>query len=324
MEKSLAFYLHQFSHLKVAYKKHLGIAPHKPVLLLAIIQEIEQKSITSNRVFISPELLRTFRQIWNLLATDLHQPRFALPFFHLQSSAFWKLIPNPGCEIWLKSKAEMRHISQLQVAVAWAEIDPELFQLLEKKDSREALRAILLETFFPGKTLKIGSGEGSAYAGEVARQILSEDPAVYKTRMKELAQRADYEGFQEEIVARDAAFRRLLLKEYNDTCAISGLKIHGGDLTMVDACHIVPFSESYDDTLSNGITLCPNLHRAFDRGWLTIDDKFRVVISSKIAENKTAYSLSSLHGQKLISPKSPAHFPRPENLLWHRENIFGK
>lgn len=324
MEKGLGFYIHEFSKLRVAYKKHLGIAPHKPVLLLAIIEEISQKSITSNHIFISPELIRTFRQIWNLLATNLHQPRFALPFFHLQSSSFWKLIPNPGCEIWLKSKAEMRQISHLQMAVASAEIDPELFHLLEKKENREILQIVLLETYFPGKTLKIEESEGGIFANEIAQQILSESPEVYKTRMKKLAQQIDYESFQEEVVARDTAFRRLLLKEYDDTCIITGLKIYCGDLTMVDACHIVPFSESYDDTLSNGITLCPNLHRAFDRGWLTIDEKHQVVISQKIAENPTTYSLSHLHGQKLILPNSLAHFPRVENLTWHREHRFEK
>lgn len=30
------------------------------------------------------------------------------------------------------------------------------------------------------------------------------------------------------------------------------------NVSMVDACHIVPFSEGYDDTLTNGIALCPN------------------------------------------------------------------
>jgi putative restriction endonuclease len=51
------------------------------------------------------------------------------------------------------------------------------------------------------------------------------------------------------------------------------------NVTMVDACHIVPFSISYDDTITNGLALCPNLHRAFDRGLIAISDDYRVVVS---------------------------------------------
>lgn len=29
---------------------------------------------------------------------------------------------------------------------------------------------------------------------------------------------------------------------------------------LVDACHIVPFAISKDDTINNGISLSPNLH----------------------------------------------------------------
>ncbi|WP_201288840.1 HNH endonuclease signature motif containing protein [Polaribacter septentrionalilitoris] len=40
---------------------------------------------------------------------------------------------------------------------------------------------------------------------------------------------------------------------------------------MIDACHIVPFSISNDDTIPIGISLSPNLYRAFDRGLITIN-----------------------------------------------------
>jgi putative restriction endonuclease len=41
---------------------------------------------------------------------------------------------------------------------------------------------------------------------------------------------------------------------------------------MIDGCHIIPFSKNYNDTIINGIALCPNLHKAFDRALITTDE----------------------------------------------------
>lgn len=32
---------------------------------------------------------------------------------------------------------------------------------------------------------------------------------------------------------------------------------------MVDACHVIPFAESFDDTITNGLALAPTLHRIY-------------------------------------------------------------
>ena len=72
---------------------------------------------------------------------------------------------------------------------------------------------------------------------------------------------------------------------------------------MVDACHIVPFSESYDDTLTNGIALCPNLHRAFDRGLISISDDYTVLINRNFVEDKNSVlNLSQFEDKQIILP----------------------
>jgi putative restriction endonuclease len=66
--------------------------------------------------------------------------------------------------------------------------------------------------------------------------------------------------------------------------AITDLKIHfSTSVSMVDACHIVLFAETHDDTISNGIALSPTIHRAFDRGLLSISDDYRVLVHKKSA-----------------------------------------
>ncbi len=94
------------------------------------------------------------------------------------------------------------------------------------------------------------------------------------------------------------------------------------NINMIDACHIIPFSESFDDTIANGIALCPNLHRAFDRGLIGIDGKYRVVVSNTFRENDCNYSIRNFEGKEIILPKQKEYYPNRENLDWHRDNVF--
>ena len=91
---------------------------------------------------------------------------------------------------------------------------------------------------------------------------------------------------------------------------------------LVDACHIVPFAISKDDTINNGISLSPNLHRAFDRGLITINSDYVVRISPAIKEKDSPYSLSQFEGKQISLPKDNKFFPSIENLNWHRKERY--
>ena len=92
--------------------------------------------------------------------------------------------------------------------------------------------------------------------------------------------------------------------------------------TMIDACHIVTFSESYNDTITNGIALCPNLHRAFDRGLITIDTNYKVMISKVFNENKSKMALKQFEGKEISLPSYEKYYPLMDNFVWHREKIY--
>lgn len=94
------------------------------------------------------------------------------------------------------------------------------------------------------------------------------------------------------------------------------------NVSMVDACHIIPFSEGYDDSLNNGIALSPNLHRAFDRGLISISDDYRVLIKKNFIENsKSVYNLTQFENQEILLPKHETFFPSLENLQYHRNRF---
>jgi putative restriction endonuclease len=150
-------------------------------------------------------------------------------------------------------------------------------------------------------------------------KILNEDAAEYKKEMQSLIQQQN----DEEIFLRGSLFKREIPKIYNNTCCISGMKIDATiSVSMVDACHIVPFSINYDDTITNGIALCPNLHRAFDRGLIGINESYRVVISNKFMEDETNYSIRAFEGKNILLPYTEKYFPAKANLVWNYLNIF--
>lgn len=153
--------------------------------------------------------------------------------------------------------------------------------------------------------------------------MVAEDSATYRERIEALKNTLKQEDFEEEIFVRSGIFKREIPKIYNYECAISGMRIETTtNAQMVDACHIVPFAISKDDTISNGISLAPNLHRAYDRGLITITEDYIVRISPTISENQSPFSLKQFEGKSIQLPTQHHFFPSPQNLAWHRKEIF--
>jgi putative restriction endonuclease len=96
VQELLQKYLKAFEKLRID-KAH-GDAPHKPILLLSVLQTFQNGLNTSQRIYITPELVALFKSNWSLLVTTKHDCRFALPFYHLTSDKFWKIIPKSGFE----------------------------------------------------------------------------------------------------------------------------------------------------------------------------------------------------------------------------------
>ena len=306
---TLEKYSYIFGHLKVS-RSSGGVAPHKPVLLLAIIGEFEEGLIFTNGICITPTLVARFKDVWNsLVINEIYQPRFYLPFYHLKTSQFWELVPKFGRMISLTSSNSPKSFRQLKSEIEYSLINKDLFELLIDPISRATLRNVLLETYFDCEFLKITR----SILDKAVEQILNEPPAEYR----QMAMGFD----EEEIYIRSSVFKKTIPNIYNNSCSISGLRIMANDkIQMIDACHIIPFSHSHDDTISNGISLCPNLHRAFDRGLIAIDDNYNVVIKSFV-ENDNIYSIRQFEGVKIYLPENEKFHPSKENLSWHR-NYF--
>jgi putative restriction endonuclease len=319
MTKDLPYYLHCFTHLKRDMKN--GGAPHKPILLLSMIQLFESGIFTDNQIGLLPELVASFKSNWSTLVITNHFPIFSLPFYHMNSEPFWKLIANTNCEKWIESKSSMRSFGNLTTAVKYALIDNELSNLLLVPENRDLLKITLLDKYFPDTKSNFGSTARNENLPP--ETILHDNSDDYKKKIIELKNRVDENTFQEELFIRGGLFKREIPKIYNHTCAISGLRISAvANISMVDACHIVPFSKGYDDTLTNGIALCPNLHRAFDKGLISISDDYTILVSKNFVENqKSAFKISQFAGKQILLPYAKELYPDLKNITVHRKKF---
>jgi putative restriction endonuclease len=126
----------------------------------------------------------------------------------------------------------------------------------------------------------------------------------------------------EQIVSRkfrDVAFRRHVRSAYGNTCAVSGLHlINGGGRPEVQAAHIRPVEEDGPDTVRNGIALTGTVHWLFDRGLVSFDDNYNVLLSPHGVPDDLDKLIRT--DRKLILPKYPEWRPHTTYLKWHREN----
>ena len=134
-------------------------------------------------------------------------------------------------------------------------------------------------------------------------------------------------------VLRQRGFRQAVVEAYDFTCAVCGLKLFSPDTLSweVEAAHIVPSFSFGRDDLWNAIGLCRSHHWAFDVGWFTLMENFRIQVSSKISHLPTRYGKVGNHEliRSLMAPSMTVRLPRNRgiyphynSLRWHRENIF--
>jgi putative restriction endonuclease len=128
----------------------------------------------------------------------------------------------------------------------------------------------------------------------------------------------------ERVVARpfrDAVFSAVVKSAYGNTCALTGLKIiNGGGRSEVQAAHIRPVAHAGTDSVRNGIALCGTVHWMFDRGLLSIDDSYNILLAKGKLPEPAIRLINP--DRRMLLPPSPDLRPNPQWLRYHREKIF--
>jgi len=116
------------------------------------------------------------------------------------------------------------------------------------------------------------------------------------------------------------AFRVLVTDNYSRRCSISGEKT----LPVLEAAHIRPYDRSGPHEVSNGLLLRSDLHKLFDKGYLTVTNDYRIEVSSRIKEQfENGKDYYKFHGNILaIMPTTPNQRPGKEFIDWHNNFVY--
>ena len=138
-----------------------------------------------------------------------------------------------------------------------------------------------------------------------------------------------------ESTLRTRGFRQAVIEAYSCSCAVCGLKINSPDSLSweVEAAHIVPHRYKGRDDIFNGIALCRFHHWAFDVGWFTLLDNYKIQTSPQIGHlplefgKIEGYDFFRALTNKSFGIRFPGKLeirPHQNAIRWHRQNVFHK
>jgi putative restriction endonuclease len=283
--------------------------PHKPALLLSIIDLLDRGVIAGNEVPLSEDLVATFKRYFAVVRKEDDQPTIQNPFFHLCGDKFWQLVPAPGeSQIYREGATSgAPSVAELRRRTAYGRFDDGFWQLMSEPIARHQLREAIIARYFPEEREKLAAVAATSGAtAEKAGELREEMPP-----------------------GRDGAFRRTILEIYDYRCAACGVRVLLDQaVSLVEAAHLIPFNVSRNDKPTNGMALCPNHHWAMDRHLIAPvpDSKKRAGIwqvNEKRLDDRIEgqRDLVAIAGKSVIPPSEEKFYPAIESLRWREEHL---
>lgn len=269
---SQALWLTTLAKLRV--NRSQGLAPHKPLLLLVVLEMIENGDLQCPLLKLTPELAFRFSQFGTIVAHRRTQRMdIRLPFYHLSSDGVWTAFTKDGTE------------SLDPKATQFVMINEEFCSLAQSAEFRSMARAVLIRSYFEPE-------EQMALASLVNLTIAD----LANTSSKVCESESSYQS------GRDVRFRLDIVAAYNYTCALTGYRVTTIDgASIIDAAHIHQFSESRNNDPRNGIALCKNAHWMFDQGLWSLDDDYRVIVAHSSFDEDTREQKSSPYATLFVT-----------------------
>jgi len=316
-------YLKKFANLRTDKNRNryppttLHRAPHKPVLLLSVMDLIEQGVIAENFIEPSLDLVEAFNTYISMVLPIGWKTSMAHPFSRLQSDGFWHRVTKPGYEP--EHDYNVTTMTKLREIYAGARMDDELFQFMCNPETREQLRAVLINSYFVSEVrpVLVEQGAVNLAAYEYSKELLTE--------VKEKDEFGkDSEDSDKNQKIRDQGFRKVIVQLYDHRCALCGIRMLTPEgHTVVDAAHIRPWRESYDDRPTNGLALCRLCHWSFDEGLMGVSRAYEVLVSKRVRTDRNIPGhVMTLADRPIFRPKDEVYWPGLENIAWHQKHTF--
>lgn len=116
-------------------------------------------------------------------------------------------------------------------------------------------------------------------------------------------------------------FKRAVADAYRNRCAVT----NSATFPSLEAAHIRPFAEGGVHAVSNGLLLRTDVHRLYDRGYLSVDADLRLRVSPQLRShdwNGVEFYEREAAGYRIPAPDNPDHQPDRDALAWHFETVF--
>jgi HNH endonuclease len=114
-------------------------------------------------------------------------------------------------------------------------------------------------------------------------------------------------------------FRVLVTDNYERRCAVTGEKA----LPVLDAAHILPVGQGGQHQMDNGLLLRTDVHRLFDKGYVTVTPDGRFLVSRRLKDDfDNGEPYMPFNGQRIWMPGDPSRRPSREVLEWHADACF--
>lgn len=139
---------------------------------------------------------------------------------------------------------------------------------------------------------------------------------TFEARVAALPRQTEAERLVVQRVGQ-GVFREGLLDYWEGRCAVSGLD----EPELLRASHIKTWAACESDTerldVHNGLLLAPHLDATFDRGFITVAEDGRVVLSERLGT--ASRGILGLDVPLRVARLAARHL---DYLAWHRERVF--
>ncbi len=300
-------YLKKFIKLRTGVS-YGHVKPHKPVMMLAILALIENRKIISNRIDYSPQLLELFKKFFDVVRSEQDALSPLLPFFFLRGDGFFHHKTFNSEEQSYNALSDPGSIKKFTGIVEYAYLDEKLWTYLQDQTVLNTLRDGLIQSYFPKYKIQIEGIVKEEKEISGYENVLKGEPDKIK---------------ETKSTYRSTAFARIIRDIYDYRCAACGLRLNLNGLVIIDAAHLIPFSESQDDDPRNGIALCKNHHWAMDK-FLIVPGTDKLWHVSPELDDRIdgCRDIIRLSGRKILLPQNEKYYPKPESLRWRHTRIL--
>ncbi|HRJ29371.1 MAG TPA: HNH endonuclease [Cyclobacteriaceae bacterium] len=147
---------------------------------------------------------------------------------------------------------------------------------------------------------------------------------LYEIDLTDLPKNGEEKERMVKVRTNQVVFRTLVIANYDFSCCITGIN----QPELLIASHIKPWSQDTTNRLNpkNGLLLNALHDKAFDKGFITITEEYKIKVSSILLKKESTKSIKQnfiqFHNKQIFLPKK--FMPDPEFLKYHNHERFKK